>query len=88
MDERGDRIMIAYLLEALGGALAIAFIAYYTWHEDKLIAFENRIAKAVRERISRYAIQILSQVQASKRPQYNRCGRKQRRRTRTPETFQ
>ena len=30
--------MIAYLLEALGGALAIAFIAYYTWHEDKLIA--------------------------------------------------
>ena len=51
--------MPLYLLEALG-ALAIAFIAYYTWHEDKLIAFENRIAKAVKERISRYAIQILS----------------------------
>ena len=80
--------MPLYLLEALGGTVLVALAAYYTWHEDKLIAFENRIAKAVKERISRYAIQILSQVQASKRPQHNRCGRKQRRRTRTPETFQ
>ena len=39
----------------LGGALAIAFIAYYTWHEDKLIAFENRIAKAVKGRINSHA---------------------------------
>lgn len=60
--------MIAYLLEALGGLLLVVLAAYCTWHEDKLIAFENRIAKAVKERISRYAIQILSQVQASKRP--------------------
>lgn len=80
--------MPLYLLETLGSTLVIALIAYCAWHEDKLIAFENRIAKAAKGRISRYAIQILSHVQASERPQHNRCGRKQHRRTRTPETFQ
>lgn len=79
--------MISYLLEALGGALLVALVAYCTWHEDKLIAFENRIAKAARERIAHYAIQILSQMQAAERSQHNRCGGKQRRRTRTPKTF-
>lgn len=47
--------MPLYLLEALGGALVIALIAYCTWHEDKLIAFENRIAKAVKGRINSHA---------------------------------
>lgn len=80
--------MIVYLIEALGGALLVALVAYCAWNEEKLIALENRIAKAARERIARYAIQILSQMQVAERSQHNRRGGKQRRRTRTPKTFQ
>lgn len=67
--------MIVYLLEALGGTLLVALTAYCAWHEDKLIAFENQITKAIKERISRHAVPVSSQMQASKRPQRNRRSR-------------
>lgn len=39
-------------LEAILGLLAIALCAVACWREEKLIALEERIAQAVKERIS------------------------------------
>ncbi len=47
--------MIAYLLEALGGLLLVVLAVYCTWHEEKLIVLEERIAKAVKGRINSHA---------------------------------
>lgn len=64
--------MIAYLLEALGGTVLVALAAYCTWHEERLIALEERIAKAVKERMALHAIQIPPQMPDAKRPLHNR----------------
>lgn len=48
--------MIAYLLEAIGGTVLVALAAYCTWHEERLIALEERIAKTIKERINCRAI--------------------------------
>ena len=39
-------------IEALLGLAAVALCAVACWHEEKLIALEERIAQAVKERIS------------------------------------